>query len=222
MDTCPGQPSPLDALARSLATTGDRIAAEVAICTTTVAELRRQQHALAKRRGGPGSKDARKYAQGAALVMVGCEDIDDTAMVGLFAHPDRMARWMTIARVAGVGPMLGDVIRWIFEDPAKLAWCAQWGRILQWRYRKPLYDAEVARFERSGKLGEHEPWRRKPVTIGQEGLMQTLADILGEPIPEPKTRGEAFEWIRERAGNPTYWQEPALPPILEENHDCRR
>lgn len=207
----------LRAIAGDLATTEDRIAGELAIVTDSAAELRRQYQAAAKRRGGPGSADARKYALGSTLVMVGLDGVNDTALLGLFAHPEPMAHWISEAIVAGAGPMLGDIVDWIFSDPARLAWCEQWGRILQWRHRKALYTQEVERFLQGGPVDPKASWRRKPISIGQEALVATLCDLLRVPIPDLKNRGAAFEWLRMHGGNPSYWREPSLPPNLEKD-----
>ncbi len=206
-------------LATNLAASEDRIAGEVAIAATSAAELRRQYRAADKRRGGPGSTDARKYALGSALVLVGIDGSDDTALLGLMAHPNRMARWIQTAMAAGAGPMFGDIVRWIFSDPARLAWCQQWGVILQWRRRASLYEQEVRRFIETGPLDPRASWRRKPITIGQAALIEALVGLLGEPVPDLANRGAAFEWVRARGGNSTFWREPSLPPHLEEDDE---
>lgn len=219
METARTHPERLRNLARELAAVEEKLGCEIAICTANATELRRQYQALTKRRGGPGSADARKYALGSTLVMVGIDGINDTALLGLFAHPHRMAFWTKQALAAEAGPMLGDIIRWLFADPVRHEWCLQWGRILQWRGRKALYVEEVMGFFDSDRLGPQEPWRRKPMTIGQADLVLTLTTLLEEPAPDLKNRGEAFEWIRECAGNPHYWREPSLPPNLEEDDE---
>lgn len=219
MDTAAKPSDRLRAIARDLAATDDRIAGEIAIVADSAAELRRQHQAADKRRGGPGSADARKYALGSTLVMVGMDGVDDTALLGLFAHPDRFARWTRAAIAAGAGPMLGDIAHWIFADPDRLAWCSQWGRILQWRRRKALYAQEVARFLETGPVDPDALWRRKPISIGQKALVATLCDLLAVPVPGLKNRGAAFEWLRLHNGNPNYWREPSLPPNLEEDDE---
>lgn len=219
MDTAAKPSDRLRAIARDLAATDDRIAGEIAIVADSAAELRRQHQAADKRRGGPGSADARKYALGSTLVMVGMDGVDDTALLGLFAHPDRFARWTRAAIAAGAGPMLGDIAHWIFADPDRLAWCSQWGRILQWRRRKALYTQEVARFLETGPVDPDASWRRKPISIGQQALVATLCDLLAVPVTGLKNRGAAFEWLRLHNGNPNYWREPSLPPNLEEDDE---
>ncbi|WIA57848.1 hypothetical protein N6H05_08660 [Sphingobium sp. WTD-1] len=219
MDKAFSASTELHALASALGETEVRVATAVTVCAATVSELKRLHHAAGKRRGGPASADARKYVLGSTLVLAGVGDLDDTALVGLFAHPEHMQRWMRQALNAGAGPQLGDLIRWMFEEPRRLEWCRQWGRILQWRNRQALYVAEVQSFRESGRTGPKEPWRRKPVTIGQEALIAALVELLGEPAPRLSTRGEAFDWISARGGNPIYWREPMLPPNLEEDHE---
>lgn len=191
----------------------------VAIVTESLGELRRQANALPKRRGGAGSRDAHNYALGSVLAMLGLAEVDDTALLGLFAHPAVMMRWVARELARSPNAMFGELIAAVLGDPSRSAWCKQWGRILQWRYRKPLYEAGVQSFIDSGRTGPHERWRSLDITQDQQALILTLADLLGEPIQDIRTRGEAFEWIRARGGNPTYWAEPILPPDLEDNDD---
>lgn len=219
MDTAANPFDRLRAIALDLAATDDRIAGEIAIVADSAAELRRQHQAADKRRGGPGSADARKYALGSTLVMVGMNGVDDTALLGLFAHPDHMARWMRAAMATGAGPMLGDIVRWILLDPDRLAWCSQWGRILQWRRRKALYTQEVERFLKTGPVEPDASWRRKAISTGQAALVATLCDLLRVPVPDLRNRGAAFEWLSLHNGNPNYWREPSLPPNLEEDDE---
>ncbi len=63
--------------------TSEKLEAKIAAEARRVQELRRQAHALDRRRGGAGSVDARKYALGSVLVLIGLGDVDDTALLGL-------------------------------------------------------------------------------------------------------------------------------------------
>lgn len=209
----------LDACRRDVADMTAKIDAATSICGASISDLRRQHHALTKRRGRGRAADASNYALGAGLVLVGMEGVDDTALVGLMAHPDQMLGWLAQVRRTGAGPMFGDLVKAVFTDQACYAWCLQWGRVLQWRRRKALYDAAVTSFMSSGKAGPKARWRREEITDDQAALITTLAHILGEPLPGLANRGEAFEWIYARGGNPTYWQEPASPPVLGSAHD---
>lgn len=198
-----------------LDTLSDALHAGHAIVAEKVGELRRQHHARPHRRGGSGSADAQKYALGSVLAMLGMAGIEDTALdtrlLGLLAHPVQMMHWMTWLIEAGVPARLDCLVDAIFADPARAAWCEQWGRILQWRYRAPLYHAAVQSFIDSGRTGPDETWRRKGITDDQANLILTLVDLLDVPAPALATRGEAFDWIHQRGGNPAYWAEPSAP-----------
>lgn len=207
-----------EACRRDIAAMNEQVDAASKICTATIGELRRQHQAMTKRRGRGRSADAGNYALGASLVLVGLGGVDETALVGLMAHPDQMLRWIQHARGAGAGPMFGDLVKVVFASEPCFAWCRQWGRVLQWRRRKELYDASVTRFIVSGKASLNRRWRRETVTDDQAALVLTLVEILSEPMPNLETRGEAFDWIFGRGGNPAYWNEPTLPPALEIHH----
>lgn len=219
MDESASTPGEIAALRQALDLLDRRIEREAAVCATSVAELRRQHHAAPKRRGGPGSADARRYALGSTLALVGAGEVDDTALVGLLAHPVRMLAWMAEALERGAGPMFGDLVDAVLAAPGRRAWCQQWGRVLRWRQQKPRYDAAVASFIASGRTGPNEPWRRKDITDDQAALIAILADLMGESAPILALRGDAFDWIRDQGGNPTYWREPPLPPSPEDEHE---
>lgn len=188
-----------------------RAGAEITIIEEKLPELRRQARAAPHRRGGAGSRDANKYALGSVLVMVGLEQIEPAVLLGLLTHPELMLRWIAEARLA-LGPHpFGELIAHVVSDPERREFCRQWGRILEWRYRKPLYDAAVTSFVNSGKTGPREKWRGHDVTDDQAALIEKLCDLLDEPLPDLWTKGEAFDWIYERGGNPEYWAEPEIP-----------
>lgn len=203
-----------DQLADTLAALDDLgadLAVDAAIVEDDLRELRRLHKAAPHRRGGPGSRDARKYELGSVLVMAGLEDIDAKLLLGLFAHPLLMLRWLGEAIVQQPHAGLADLLKAVSADTIKRDFCVQWGRVLGWRYRKPLYEAGVTSFLESGKAGPDEPWRQKHVSADQASLIATLCELLDEQFPELANRGEAFEWILERGGNPAYWQEPQFP-----------
>lgn len=188
-----------------------RTGVEIAFGDEKLVELRRQAEAARHRRGGPGSRDARKYALGSALVLAGAEAVEPSIMLGLLANPDLMLRWMAEARLAHGPRPFGELIALIVVDPERCDFCRQWGRILEWRHRKPLYDAAVTSFILSGKTGSQERWRRHDISEDQMALVAKLCDLLSEPLPDLMTKGEAFDWIYERGGNPDYWTEPQIP-----------
>ena len=183
----------LDAGRRDVANMIAKVDAATRICEASISDLRRQHHALTKRRGRGRSADATHYVLGAGLALVGMDGVDDTALVGLMAHPDQMLAWLHQARERGAGPMFGDLVKAVFADPAFYGWCRQWGRIFQWRRRKALYDAAVTSFMASGKAVPKARWRREEISDDQAALITTLAHILDEPLPELANRGEAFE-----------------------------
>lgn len=201
----------LAALLSTLDACGARLNADIVVVEDKLPELRRLAKAAPQRRGGAGSRDAKKYALGSVLVMLGLEQVDDTVLLGLFAHPDLMLRWMAEARRTAGAQSFGALIALIMADPKRLAFCRQWGRILQWRYRKPLYDAGVTSFIECGKTGPEERWRQHDVSDDQAALVASLCDLLDQPVPALTTKGEAFDWIYARGGNPEYWAEPERP-----------
>lgn len=188
-----------------------QVSTDIALVEDRLPELRRLAKAASSRSGGAGSRDANKYALGSVLVMLGLEHVCDTVLLGLFAHADLLLRWMAETRRSGGPQSFDTLIGRILADPERRAFCRQWGRILQWRYRKPIYDAAVTSFIESGRTGPKEKWRKHDVSDDQLALIAKLCDLLEEPLPDLRTKGEAFEWIYARAGNPEYWAEPDIP-----------
>ncbi|MFN3727367.1 MAG: hypothetical protein ACK4SZ_13820 [Allosphingosinicella sp.] len=82
----------------------------------------------------------------------------------------------------------------------------------RWKaYKKPIYDAAVTSFLESGRAGDDERWRSRDITDDQADIIQDICEAAGLSLPDLPTRGEAFEWIRKRGGNPSYWHEPQQP-----------
>lgn len=211
METVPFLDAEFAALMSTLDELDIQVSADISLVEDKLPELRRLAKAESERRGGAGSRDANKYALGSVLVMHGLEHVGDTALLGLFAHSDLLLCWMIEARRAGGPQSFGALIERIFADPERHAFCRQWGRILQWRYRKPLYDGAVTSFIESGRTGRKEKWRQHDASDDQLALIAKLCDLLNEPMPKRMKKGEAFDWIHERGGNPAYWAEPEIP-----------
>lgn len=198
--------------------TSKQLEAKIAAEAAQLRDLQRQAHAMDKRRGGPGSLDARKYALGSVLAMLGLGDVDDTALLGLLSHWDQIPGLIDRLHQRDRHTNFAGHVRALLADPDIGRWCRQWGRVLQWRERAPLYQAEVERFTASGRTGPDERWRKRDITAAQLFLIRTLEELLGVTFPDstesPATRGDAFDWIHFHGGNPTYWQEPPLPTNL--------
>jgi len=198
--------------------TSEKLEAKIAAEARRVQELRRQAHGMDKRRGGAGSVDARKYALGSVLVLIGLGDVDDTALLGLLSQVSQVSQLRDRLHAEYSDGGFADRVKALLADPAIGPWCRQWGCVLQWRQRAPLYHAEVERFLSSGKADPRAAWRKRDITAGQLFLIRTLEDLLGRHFPDspgaPPTRGDAFDWIHAHGGNPAYWQEPSLPPSL--------
>lgn len=181
-------------------------------------ELRRQARARPHRRGGNGSADARKYAIGGAVMML-VGDIDPAMLVGLLAQTDVMLKWLARERLAHGPRSFNQLLGAIFADPRKAQWCERWGRLIIWSNRKALYDANVARFEQSGKAGPDAAWRRKTVTNDQDALVELLCGLLNLAKPVLDCRGAAYEWIKRHGGDPANWAPPAHPNQWSDDDD---
>lgn len=179
-----------------------RITSETEIARGKLSELRRQSRARPRRRGGVGLADTRKYAIGGAITLLTGE-IDATTLLGLLAQTDTMLKWMAQERLARGTQPFGALLAAILADRRKSEWCRSWGAVIEWCHRKVLYDAAVTRFERSGRTGMSEPWRRRPVSSDQAELVETLCRLREISPPAFADRGAAYEWIKSEGGNPS-------------------
>lgn len=208
------QPSPdvIDAdLLKSLLALEHAAASELAHIEEKLPELRRQARAKPRRRGGKGSVDGEKYRLGSILTLLGYAGADDMVLLGFFACGDRAFRWLAEERLDH-GPMtFSEAVRAALADPERAEWCRSWGLYRRRLHKKAIYDASVTSFIESGRTGANEKWRRQDITADQIDLIEDICEAAGLPLPKLITRGEAFEWIYERGGNPAYWQEPELP-----------
>ncbi|WP_343343444.1 hypothetical protein WJT74_07870 [Sphingomicrobium sp. XHP0239] len=186
---------------------------DIEIVREGISELRRLSQAASHRRGGAGSRDAKKYELGSVLWLHGLGDLDAQTLTGLLAHPALLLRWLGQELIRDESAPVVVLVARLLSQPGRAAFLKQWGRILEWRYRKPLYDATVSSFLESGRTGPDEAWRSRDIKIEQQALMDTLADLLEIDDPQLKTRGEAFDWIYKYGGNPTYWREPPIPDV---------
>lgn len=217
MSIVPQPCSDPDALLARLGEIEAVIVSRQTIAQAKLGELKRQARARPRRRGGAGSHETSKYAIGGAVLML-TGTIDATTFAGFLAQTDMMLEWMVEARLAH-GPLgFGALVAIIFADARKADWCRRWGALIEWHHRKALYDASVTSFITSGRDGPGEQWRRDEVTDDQVDLVKTLCTILDEPHPMLADKGEAYEWIRERGGNPAYWTPPPHPNNWSEDH----
>lgn len=189
---------------------------ETILVEQSLSELRRQARARPQRRGGEGSADAEKYKLGSVLVQLGFTGADDLALLGLLASGDRALQWLCETRLERGALPFAELVSAVVSKPGRLGWCREWGNY-HWRlHNKRAYDAAVTSFIETGPTGAKEGWRKHDASDDQIALIAKLCDLLNEPQPKRMTKGEAFEWIYERGGNPAHWHEPAEPAEWEE------
>lgn len=174
-----------------------------------LAELKRQAAAAGKRR----ARDEKRYELGGLLLTIGFENIDYYALYGLMAHPDHLLKWSIETRQRGEAQDLVHLIEKIFDDDRRAERCAEWGRYLSWASMRTLYEAEVTSFIASGKAGKEQQWRRDPVSSKQFYLIAQICKLEGIANPNIAKKGNAFDWLYERDGNPRYFKRPAPLPL---------
>ena len=174
-----------------------------------LAELKRQAAAAGKRR----ARDEKRYELGGLLLTFGFENIDYYALYGLIAHPDHLLKWCIEARQRSATQDLARLIEQIFDCDRRAERCAEWGRYLSWKRMRTLYEAEVTSFIASGKAGDKQLWRRDPVSSKQLYLIAQICKLEGVANPKLAKKGDAFDWLYARGGNPQYSNRPAPLPL---------
>lgn len=173
-------------------------------------ELKRQATAAEKRR----SRDQQRYALGGLMSALNLDSLNYHALYGLLAHPDHFLFWAIEARASAGAETLANIIGLIFADEERAARCAEWGKYLAWMRMRLLYEAEVTAFMSSGKCGPKEPWRRDPATAAQGYLIREICKLDSIEDPALTRKGPAFDWLRERGGNPSFLARPAPIPLV--------
>lgn len=175
-----------------------------------LAELKRQAAAAAKRR----SRDEQRYTLGGLMFSLDLNTLDYHALYGLLAHPDHLLVWAIEARASTGAGTLANIIRLILDDKERAGRCAEWGQHLAWSRMRQLYEAEVNAFISSEKCGPKARWRRDPITAAQNYLISEICKLDSIENPTLTKKGQAFDWLRERGGNPRFLARPAPMPLM--------
>jgi hypothetical protein len=189
-------------------------ATERGIAETRVGELDALIHdALARehRRAAFNLRDARCYRLGAAFEPVDGLELDPVAMAGWLASGHAgLAALVGIALKHPEGNLV-DHLRVLFRSDLgqPIRAIGVWTR---WHYLKSLYDAEVTQFL-SSPAYHRKAWRSKSPTAHQTYIIAEISLDLEIETPRFSRRGEAFEWILAKAGNPRFQNEPARPDL---------
>ena len=179
------------------------------IASAELVDLQQQAAAAGKRR----SRDERRYALGGLMLALDLDCVDYHELYGLLAHLDHFLGWAIEARASAGAWTLGAIIRQILDDKKRAARCSEWGRHLAWTQMRELYQAEVEGFLRSEKAGQKSGWRRDAITAAQQYLINEICKIENIENPKILKKGQAFEWLRERGGNPRYQARPSPIPL---------
>ncbi|MFK4004438.1 conjugal transfer protein TraD [Qipengyuania sp. NPDC077563] len=179
------------------------------VASEELAELKRQAEAAGKRR----ARDQHRYALGGLLVAVGLENVDFYALYGLLAHIDHLLVWSVEARSVMGMSSFAQIVEQILKDPIRAEGCSEWGKYLSWERMRALYAAEVTSFNQSKNASSHKRWRHGRITAKQHYLIAEICKIEGLPMPIITKKGAAFEWLKDKGGNPRFKDRP-VPQAL--------
>lgn len=174
----------------------------------TIAAHARQAKQVAE---GSRSVANKVYVHGAIAERGGYLDIDDYAIAGLEGHGDLYALWIASAAAANPSSDRGGLLRIIFADPRRHAWCRAEGARLAWQFAKAAREKETELFQaRQALCSKH--WRKNAVTELQHYLIALIEVRGGFRAPGKLNCGRAHDWIAINGGHPDFWAPPASPP----------
>ena len=181
-----------------------------------ICELQEAEHEAQSwlhRRAARNIRDRHCYRIGAALEPNDGHLIDDVFLAG-FDHLGAFAVLFLVPHMlAAPGRAFSDYLR-LLSDTEEGHLIRDWGVWARAVWNRALYIDETVTFLQS-KTGSDpkEKWRRGRVTRRQHYLIIEIARWLKIPEPTFKTRGEAFEWIKIKGGNPRFHTVPPQPPL---------
>jgi hypothetical protein len=177
----------------------------------TIAAHARQAKQVAE---GAHTVANRVYAHGAIAERGGYLNIDDYALAGLEAHGDLYALWIATTAAANPSSDRGGLLRIIFADPRRHAWCRAEGARLAWEFAKAAREKETALFHaRQARGSKH--WRKNAVTEFQFYMISLIEVRGGFRAPNNLNCGRAHDWIAQVGGHPDFWAPPAGPPAFD-------
>lgn len=196
----------------------------LAVANATLEDIIREADTSQHRRATYSARDRSCYRVGAALEPGGGRGLDDVSLSGLdclgghgvalmvecaIEHPDAK----TVSELLGLlfASAHGPLIR-------------AWGGYARWHWMQELYVAETEAFlaSRAGR-DPRASWRRGSATARQMWLIAEIARVLAVVAPKSLLRGQAFDWIRARGGNPRWQTRPPTPkiPTLSSAHQVK-
>ena len=180
-----------------------------------LARLMHNAEAREHRRAAFNARDKACYRLGGAFEPVHGLDPDPVTLTGFLALGS--AALLMLVQVALQRPhetTAGHLAR-LFRSPAGRVIRAH-GVWTRWNWLRNLYIEETETFLNSKKGRDPEArWRSEKPTVNQTYLVAEICLDLQLEVKEFTTRGEAFEWIERRGGNPRFAREPARPELGE-------
>ena len=217
MDTTPAdaRPALLRLLAEYLATAATEAIAVEEIARAELAQLIHDAAAREHRRAAFNEYDRRSYRLGGSFRPSGGENLDDVALagfLGLGVHGVMLLATIAL-RPEHQGKSVSGLLERLFRSEAGPGIRA-WGVHARFVHLQALYRQETDTFLASRKGRDpRQRWRREKVTVNQAYLIAEICILLEIGKPELGDRGEAFEWIHARGGNPRFRERPAAVAI---------
>jgi len=166
------------------------------------------------RKAARNKRDRACYRIGSALEPNGGHELDDIALAG-FDHLGAIGLLLLMPlAILYPGESFSGLLRRLFESAAGPSIRA-WGEWSRRTWLRDLYLAETVTFLAT-KTGSDpkQAWRNQKPTARQEHIIREISRIDKCAEPTFGRRGEAFDWIKARGGNPRYWDAPPKPPLL--------
>lgn len=165
----------------------------------------------AERKQNHRTRNNQIFAHGSNCEPGGYLNLDDLPICGLERHGAIYADWVARAAIIYPGGNRGALLRIIFSDPERLAWCRREGARTRWEWSKKKRDEETAAFLKRQKTTSRR-WRSQPISELQQYLIALIRTRGDFPEPCLANRGEAYDWIFGKDGHPDFWAPPTSWP----------
>lgn len=176
-------------------------------------EALREARTWAHRRAARSERDRGCYRVGAALEPNDGHLIDDLFITGLDHLGAFGVALLTNIALQHPGESLSGLLRNLLASPVGNL-IREWGVWGRRTWLRNLYWQETVDFLTSKKgMDPRQRWRDEQVTAQQAYLAGEIGRWLKLAVPNFANRGEAFEWIRRKGGNPRFLEPPTKPPL---------
>lgn len=213
MDQCSATAEKLNAAAATLYVALASHERKTATHCSSLEKVLHDARAHVRRRAAFNLIDRKKYALGGAFELAGNLELDPIFLAGFLSHGALGVLLLT--SVLSKSPSLTFVEALaVLSDSEAGESLRDEGVWQSWNRLAEIYRKETEEFQRSREGRDpSQKWRSKKPSCNQTYIIAQICDLLQLEVRQFATRGEAFDWIRDRQGNPRFNKAPLRPDL---------